>query len=279
MNLKTTAALVAAALALSACSDDDLKRGMALLTGEMDSLQDREAAIRQDFAALQTKGTATEGELNALRQKYADLALRFESVGATPPPPLPSIDVTVIVNPAPVVVSVEQAVTMQPAVAPEPVPVAPPPVIVAPEPPSSEQPSQEVVPVVEVPAPVEQPSSEPVVPEPSSEEPVIVAELSSEEPSVEPTPEPEPAPPEPSSEPPAPEPSSEPPVEPAPEPEPPAPTGPSITVPGTPEVAPKTYTYPYTGPDPCPGSVFRVLTCDDNGQDWHWLSDTMEWLT
>ncbi len=34
----------------------------------------------------------------------------------------------------------------------------------------------------------------------------------------------------------------------------------------------------YTGPEPCPGSQFRILTCDDNGQDWHWLGPNMEWL-
>lgn len=75
MSIKTITALLVTATALSACTDEDLNRNLALLTGEMGSLQDREAAIRQDFAALQTKGTATEGELNVLRQKYAGLSL------------------------------------------------------------------------------------------------------------------------------------------------------------------------------------------------------------
>lgn len=34
----------------------------------------------------------------------------------------------------------------------------------------------------------------------------------------------------------------------------------------------------YKGPEPCPGSIFRVLTCDDNGQDWHWLDSNMNWI-
>ena len=79
MNLRTTAALLMAATALSACDDAALTRNLALLTGEVGELHNREAEIRQDFADLQTKGTATEGELNALRQKYAGLALGVEA--------------------------------------------------------------------------------------------------------------------------------------------------------------------------------------------------------
>lgn len=33
------------------------------------------------------------------------------------------------------------------------------------------------------------------------------------------------------------------------------------------------------GPEPCPGSVFSVLTCDDNGVDWHWLDSNRNWVT
>ena len=75
MNLRTVTALLMAATTLSACDDVTLTRNLALLTGEVGELHNREAEIRQDFAALQTEGTATEGELNALQQKYAGLAL------------------------------------------------------------------------------------------------------------------------------------------------------------------------------------------------------------
>ncbi len=52
-----------------------------------------------------------------------------------------------------------------------------------------------------------------------------------------------------------------------PEPVPEPPSGPAYN------------TFGYTGPEPCPGSVFSVLTCDDDGVSWHWLGPNREWVT
>ncbi len=186
MNLRTLTALLVTATALSACDDVEIKRGMALLTGEVNTLHDREAEIRQDFANLQTKGTATEGELNALRQKYAELALKMESVGVMPeplpevaPPMAPVFVVPVVVASKPVIVPpvIEAPVIVLP-VLPEPEPVEEPlplpvivqPVPVAPEPVSVPPVTEEPVPVTSV-EPTPSPAEDPVVmpPVPSSE--------------------------------------------------------------------------------------------------------------
>ena len=76
MNLRTTAALILTATTLAACTDKEMARGLALLTGEVNTLNAREAELRASYDAMQTKGTATEAELNALRQQYAALALQ-----------------------------------------------------------------------------------------------------------------------------------------------------------------------------------------------------------
>lgn len=62
-------------------------------------------------------------------------------------------------------------------------------------------------------------------------------------------------------------------VTPPPEPEPPKPQY------GEPGYVAGYMEKGYTGPEPCPGSIYRVLTCESTETgEWHWLGTYMEWL-
>jgi cell division protein FtsB len=83
MRLATTAALIVTAFTLSACDNTDLERAIAGLTGDLDELHDRETTLRKRYHRLEQSGTATDAEMNKLRQQYAALALQLTS-GAQP---------------------------------------------------------------------------------------------------------------------------------------------------------------------------------------------------
>lgn len=92
MRLATTAALLLTAATLSACTDVEINKAIAALTGDLDNLTDEHAPLKADLAAAQSADNpATEAELNDLRQKYSELALKLESIGYTPEP-LPSAE-------------------------------------------------------------------------------------------------------------------------------------------------------------------------------------------
>lgn len=102
MNLRTVTALLLAAAALSACTDQQINKTLAALTGDLDNLTDEHAALKAELAAAQSHGSpATDAELDALRRQYAELALKLESVGYTPevlpepvePPPFECVSI------------------------------------------------------------------------------------------------------------------------------------------------------------------------------------------
>ncbi len=109
MNLHTVTALLLTA-ALSACTDQQINKTLAAITGELDHLTDEHAALKAELVAAQSHGSpATDAELDELRRQYAELALKLESVGYTPellpepvePDPAPPVVETPTLEPAP----------------------------------------------------------------------------------------------------------------------------------------------------------------------------------
>ena len=79
MRLATTASLIVTAFTQRACDNKELEHAIASLTGDLDEMHDRETTLRKRYHRLEQSGTATDAEMNKLRQQYAALALQLTS--------------------------------------------------------------------------------------------------------------------------------------------------------------------------------------------------------
>lgn len=71
--------LCTALLALAGCTDEDIARNLALLTGKLDKLEVQLTDARDRLSSAEVEGELSESELAALRAEYAALALSMEA--------------------------------------------------------------------------------------------------------------------------------------------------------------------------------------------------------
>ena len=69
---------------LAACDDITIKRNMAMLTGELNQMQDSQSELIARIAALTAEDDVDEQELANLRVQLSELGNRLESLGNPP---------------------------------------------------------------------------------------------------------------------------------------------------------------------------------------------------
>ena len=77
MKLLTAAALTAAALALSGCSDAQINKTLATLTGELDTLQQDRAALQAQLDQATASNLLTDVQRADLQQRLDALETRL----------------------------------------------------------------------------------------------------------------------------------------------------------------------------------------------------------